>query len=108
MKLRWKTAFWTSILVLLLSNLFWAYQVLDNAVGMTYYKDSCGNYQSDMQELKEILETKTSKETVLAFLEHHHVQFDSFHKADDFIIQLNSFELIYDKNGQLVMSNSHH
>lgn len=108
MKSRWKIAFWISITILLLSNLFWLYQIIDNAVGMTYFKDSCTNYQDDMIELKRILDYKDSKKTAIEFLELHRVKYDSFQKADNFIIQLNSFDMIYDKNEQLLKSETHH
>lgn len=98
--------FWISIIILILSNLFWIYQAIDNAVSMSYYRDSCEDYQSDMVELKRILDTKKTKEAAINFLEQYKVTYDSLSKGEEFIIHLNSFYMTFDKNGQLKSSET--
>ncbi len=107
MKSRWKISFWIGIVILLLTNIFWIYQVVDNAIGMTYYKDSCEDFQSDMIQLKSILEKKTTKESAINFLEQNGVDYNSFPKGNEFIIQLNSFDMIFNENGELTKSETH-
>lgn len=102
MKTRWKIAFFITIIILVLTNLFWVYQVVDNAIGMTYYKDSCGRFQQDTDKLIQILESKTTKETAIDFLEQHNILYESFPKGNEFIIQLNSFSIIFNNDGKLL------
>lgn len=108
MKYRWKILFWVSLGLLVLSNIFWIYVILDNAVGMTYFKDTCTKHEGDMLVLKGILETKLTKENTISFLNQHKVKFESFPKGDEFVIQLNSFDIIFNKEGHLINSDTHY
>jgi len=101
MKRTYKILFWFTLTILVVSNIFWIYQTIDNSVGYTYYKVSCDEYYQDMLEFKQILETKSTKKEAIDFLELNKVEYDSFQKETEFIITFNSFALIFDEKGIL-------
>src|SRR5688572_28822965 len=107
MKPTWKILFWITLTLLIISNFFWAYQIIDNAVSKGYYEVSCNEYYGDMMELKRILDTKTTKSEALNFLEQYNVEFDSFQKGEEFIITLNSFGMTFNSDGTLILSEQH-
>lgn len=94
MKHTYKILFWITFTTLVISNIFWIYQIIDNAIGQNYYQVSCDEYHNDMVEFKEILETKLTKEEAIEFLKMNNVEYDSFQKGTEYIITLNSFALI--------------
>lgn len=99
--------FWISLGLLFITNAFWIYQIIDNAVGMDYYKVSCNEYHGDMLELKKVLDLKKTKTESLQFLDEHGVDYDSFQKGNEFIITMNSFDLTFNEEGNLVSSDLH-
>jgi len=107
MKSIWKNLFWISLGLLIVTNVFWIYQVLDNAVGNDYYKVSCNEYHGDMLGLKKVLDSKKTKIETLDFLNEHAIEYDSFQKGNEFIISLNSFDLTFNAQGNLVASHIH-
>lgn len=106
MKRTYKILFWITLIILVLSNLFWIYQTIDNAVGQNYYKVSCDEYYQDMLRFKQVLETKSTKREAINFLESNNVEYESFHKGIEFIITFDSFELKYDTNGKLISNTN--
>ena len=90
--------------ILFISNAFWIYQTIDNAVGHSYYKVSCDEYYQDMLKFKQILETKSTKTEAIDFLELNKVEYDSFQKGTEFIISFNSFALTFDEKGILILN----
>ena len=99
MNRKYKILFWVALTILVISNIFWFYQTIDNAVGKGYYKVSCDEYYNDMIEFKKILQTQKTKNEIVDFLERYHVKYDSIQKGTDFIITLNSFSITFDKKG---------
>jgi hypothetical protein len=104
MKHTYKILFWITLTILVISNIFWIYQTIDNAVGQNYYQVSCDEYHKDMIEFKKILETKSTKEEAIGFLKRYNVEYDNFQKGTEYIVTLNSFALIFDANGKLKYS----
>lgn len=104
MKRTYKILFWITLTIMVVSNIFWIYQSIDNAVGHSYYKVSCDEYYQDMLKFKQFIETKSTKEEAIDFLELNKVEYDSFQKGTEFIITFSSFDLTYDKNGKLIPS----
>lgn len=94
-----KILFWITLGLFVISNTFWIYQTIDNAVGHSYYKVSCDEYYNDMVEFKKILGTLKTKKETIGFLENYNVKYDSIQKGTDFIITLNSFSVTFDNNG---------
>ncbi len=87
---------------MVISNIFWVYQTIDNAVGQSYYKVSCDEYYKDMIEFEKIVETYKTKKETIDFLDTYHVKYDSIQKGTNFIITLNSFSITFDKNGNQI------
>lgn len=102
MKHTYKILFWITFTILVISNIFWIYQTIDNAVGQNYYQISCDEYRSDMIEFKKILEAKSTKEEAIEFLKINNVEYDSFQKGTEYIISLSSFALTFNDNGKLM------
>ena len=101
----YKILFWITLTFLVISNIFWIYQTIDNAIGQNYYKVSCEEYYQDMLKLKKILKTKNTKKEATDFLEKSKIEYESFQKGSEFIISFDSFSLTYDKNGILILTN---
>jgi hypothetical protein len=99
MKNIWKFLFWICLIITIVSNVFWIYNTLENAVGNNYYKVSCEEYYKDVSILKVIIEKKETKKELISFLENNNVKFESFSKGAENIIVLNSFSIAFDKNG---------
>ena len=106
MKSTYKILFWITLTILVLSNTFWIYQAIDNAVGHSYYKVSCDEYYQDMLRFKQILDAKTTKMEAINFLKKNKVEFASFQKGAEFIITFDSFALEYDTDGRLISSTN--
>ena len=100
MKHPWKKLFWISLIILVISNLFWLYKTVDISVGHNYYEESCDGYYKDMTQFKKILDNYQTKRELIDFLESNHVRFDSIQKGSDFIVTFNSFSITFDKNGK--------
>lgn len=85
--------------MLVISNIFWIYTTIENAVGQNDYKISCDEYYNDMIEFKKIIEAHKTKKDLQGFLKSNDVEFDSIQKGTDFIISLNSFSILFDQRG---------
>ena len=107
MKRRYKILFWITLTILVVSNIFWIYNIFDNAVGHSYYKVSCDEYYQDMLKLKQLLETKSTKREAINFLETNNIEYESFQKGTEFIISFDSFVLEFDIDGKLISDNKH-
>ncbi len=104
----WKIFSVLFLVLLVLSNGYWFYQVLDRDVHMSYYSDSCEKQSKDKAVLLDILRGFNSKEKTLCFLRDHQVEFDSFDKrGEGFTISLNSFDLSFDEIGKLKEINNY-
>lgn len=97
----WKKSFWFCLIILVATNLFWVYEILDNAVDKSYYKVVCNENHEDMLKLKSVLDTKKNKQLTIKFLNEHKIKYESFQKGENFVIQLSSFELIFNSKGLL-------
>nr|WP_319571723.1 hypothetical protein [uncultured Draconibacterium sp.] len=107
MKRSYKILFWMTLTILVISNIFWFYKTIDNAVGQSYYMDSCDEYYQDMHKFKQILETKSTKREAINFLKTNNIEYESFQKGTKFIISFDSFALEYDTDGKLTSHNKH-
>lgn len=87
-----KYLFWLSTVALIISNLFWAYETLDNAVGRDYYKVSCEEYLNDRNNFKTIVDSIETKNKLIAFLTKNNIRFEGFDKEDNYVIDFNSFQ----------------
>lgn len=104
MKQTYKIRFCLTLVILVLSNIFWVYQTIDNAVGHTYYKVSCEEYYQDMLKFKQIVETKSTRKEAINFLKINKIKYESFQKGTEYIIIFNSFALVYDEKWELISS----
>ena len=101
MKNKWKNLFWTSLLILLFTNLFWFYQTLDSAVGRRYYEVSCSEYEKDKAVFKKLIDSKDTKTELLQFLKDNNISFEGFQKGTDYVVNFNSFSVLFDSKGNL-------
>ena len=85
--------------------MFWIYQTIDSAVGQNYYKVGCEELKLDIDELVKMLELNLSKNEMVSFLKINDVKYDGFEKGKDYIIQFNSFDFTFGKNGELKETN---
>lgn len=105
MKSPYNILFWMTLLFLIISNTFWVYQTIDNAVGQDYYIVSCNEYYQDMLQFKQILDSKKSQKEAIEFLDNNLIAYESFQKGNEFIIVFNSFALTYNDEGILISSD---
>ena len=102
MKNKWRSLFWISLVVLIISNLFWFYQTIDSAVGRSYLEVSCNEYEKDMLLYKKIVESKKNKLELLQFLKKNNIDVVGFQKGEGYIISFNSFSVEYDEKGNKI------
>jgi hypothetical protein len=98
--MNYKILFWISIVMLLVTNLFWFYQVLDTSIGHSYYKTSCEEYKKDVDQLRKVTDSLTTKTEVLQFLLDNKMEVDTLQKGDDFHVNFKSFRLSFDRQGE--------
>ena len=99
MERTYKKPFWIILTILVFSNVYWLYHTFDVAVGHSYFKSSCDGYYKDVNEFKKIIASQKTKRDLLVFFDSNSVKYDSFQKGSDFIINLNSISIEFDKNG---------
>jgi hypothetical protein len=102
MKSHWKILFWISIVLLIVTNLLWLYNTIDNAVGHHYYSIGCEEYRQDAEVCHHLLASSASKDEVIRLLDSGEIHYETFDKGTEFIISLHSFDLVFDKDGRLV------
>lgn len=101
-----KILFFIALVLLILTNIFWLYSSIDVAVGHEYYKVSCEEWHKDAIILEELLSDNYNYDNMINYLKGKRVVYTEFKKGDFFVVQLNSFTLIYDKNGELIEEKS--
>ena len=79
----WKALFWIAVILLLTSNIFWIYQIIDNAVGHGYYKVSCEEYKANSDILEWTLRSYQNKDELINFLKDKGIQFEIYNKANN-------------------------
>lgn len=101
MKKPYKTAFRISIVILLLSNIFWFYKRMEAGLGHDYYKVSHEEYHKDLIQLKKIITPIQNKEEAITFLKLHKIEFDTLSKGTDFNVLFKSFTLSFGADGKI-------
>ncbi|MBE7688881.1 hypothetical protein [Tenacibaculum finnmarkense] len=102
MKNIWKFLFWICLLILISTNVFWIYQIIDNAVGKSYYEVSCKEYRKDAVAFQKIVENRQKQIRIIALLKENNIQFEEFEKGNEYIINLNSFSIRFDEKGNKI------
>ena len=99
----WKISFWISLTLLIVSNLFWVYQVIDTAVGHGYYQVSCEDYKENSDILEAILISFVNKNDLTTFLKELEIEFETINKSDNenYII-IGSLGIQFRDNGEIV------
>lgn len=98
----YKPLFWITITILIITNSYWFYLTIDNAVGHHYYQISCDEYSKDISEFRKIfISEKLNKDETLEFLNSNNIKFEIINKGNNSIILFNSFSLVFDKKGNL-------
>lgn len=99
----WKISFWVSVTLLIVSNLYWIYQVFDTAVGLGYYQVSCEEFKENSDILNATLNGFENIDELTAFLEKYEIEFKTINKADNenYII-VGSLGIQFLDNGEIV------
>lgn len=102
----WKISFWITVTIMVISNLFWIYQVIDTAVGHGYYQVSCQEYKANSDILNATLNSFENINDLTAFLEKYEIEFNLINKAENenYII-IGSLGLQFLENGEIVTVN---
>ena len=88
----YKKLFWISLLLLLLSNAFWMYQLLDNAVGYTYLRESYDDLEQDVHMARQLIETEYENfDQLVAALDSS--TYEVIKKGDEFFLVFESFAI---------------
>ena len=102
----WKISFWITVTLLIVSNLFWIYQVIDTAVGHGYYQVSCEEFKENSDILNATLNGFENIDELTAFLEKHEIEFETINIADNEIyIIIGSLGIQFLDNGEIVTEN---
>ena len=100
----WKVLFWITIISFIVSNTFWIYQVVDNAVGHGYYKASCEEYKANSEILELTLRSYGDKDELIDFLEEKAIQFEIHNKADnENYIVIGTLDIQFNDDGEIIM-----
>jgi len=94
---KWQIAFWSCLIILLLVTAFSIYSITDQAVTLTYQKDSYTNTENDLDNLMEIVnKTNLTKQEIKIKLKNHRL-----YKYMDFntdTVSLDRVSLIFNSN----------
>ncbi|MEQ9007939.1 MAG: hypothetical protein RLP12_08660, partial [Ekhidna sp.] len=52
----WKKLFWISFILLVVTNIYWMYQLLDSGVSITYLRESYDYQEKDIDILRKLVE----------------------------------------------------
>ena len=96
---KWKSIFWICFVILILTNLFWFYQVIDQRVTITYVKEGYSETENDLETLVKIINsTDLTKQEIKTELENHGLNEFMDFKTDT--VGLERVQLIF-KNDKL-------
>ena len=99
---RWKVAFFVAILVLVLSNIFWVFSVLDQSISYTYLQDSYNEKSRSVSNLGNLIvqgSDQYSKEDLLHLLRQSKPDAFIVDEGDTIIFEQIKFEF---SDGKLV------
>ena len=102
MKNLYKSFFWILLPLFILTNLFWFYQAIDTAVGISYSRDACEEYQKDSENLKKRTIQIQNKNEALNFINKYKLKTDTLQKGKNFHINFGSYHLSFDQNGNKI------
>jgi uncharacterized protein (DUF934 family) len=85
---RWKAAFFTLLIVLILSTIVFGYFIIGQSYTIAYLKESRFGYKQDLITVSEIINSNDrSKKNVVKILARHEIIFDQSSTADS--VELN-------------------
>ena len=94
---KWKIAFWCSLALLVFTILFSTYILIDQAVSISYRRDSFEWTEKDLDKIIYIInKTDLSKNQVEGFIKEDFYFFDEMINSDT--IYLNTINLIFENN----------
>ncbi len=94
MKINWKIV--VLVVLLIITNLFWIYQVIDTGIGRSYYEVSCEEYRSDAEKLEKICKQFKTKEELFDFTAQYKIEIDTFSKGEALIVRFSSFDVEFE------------
>ena len=90
----WKIATVVLVVVLVGSNLYWVYQIIDQGVTLTHHKEDYTRKEKNVVVLRKLLEADYTKEKLLSRLDSLKLDGQPFQKDGLFIIPFGSFDVI--------------
>lgn len=97
MKIKWKLAFWISLVALIATNSLWFYQVIDQGVTITYMQEGYSNTENDLETILGLINsTDLTKKEIKTKLENHRLY--DFMNFETDTIGLERVILIFDNN----------
>ncbi|PIE50222.1 MAG: hypothetical protein CSA38_04405 [Flavobacteriales bacterium] len=93
-KINWKIV--VLVVLLIITNLFWIYQVIDTGIGRSYYEVSCEEYRSDAEKLEKICKQFKTKEELFDFTAQYKIEIDTFSKGEALIVRFSSFDVEFE------------
>lgn len=102
----WKISFWIVVTLLVVSNLFWVYQIIDAGIGYTYYQVSCEEYKANSDILETTLNSFENITELTTFLEQQKIEFKINNKThNENYICIGSLGILFLDNGEIVTGN---
>ncbi len=100
----WKIFFIISIILLIISNITWAYQTLDLGIARNYEKITCEEWKSDAKNLESILKSFKTKNQIFEFLNSNNIKYEKIEKekGNENYIVLGSFSILYNDLGEVI------
>lgn len=97
MRNKWKSVFWICFVILILTNLFWFYQVIDQGVTITYMQKGYSDTENDLETLVKIINsTDLTKQEIKTELENHRL--NEFMDFTTDTVRLEKVQLIFENN----------
>lgn len=95
----WKKLFWISLVLLVVTNIYWMYQLLDSGVSITYLRESYDDQEQDIKVMRNLIEQQHDFKTLSSKLN----EFDNklIQKGDDFFIVFRSFEVEFNSDSTI-------
>lgn len=95
----WKKLFWIILVLLVTTNIYWMYQLLDSGVSLTYLRESYDAQEQDINVMRKLIEQHYDFNTLTNKLDKS--DYELIQKGDDFFIVFGSFEVEFNSDSTI-------
>ncbi|MEQ8904027.1 hypothetical protein [Ekhidna sp.] len=95
----WKKLFWISFILLVVTNIYWMYQLLDSGVSITYLRESYDYQEKDIDILRKLVEQHYDFNKLTSELDE--ADYELIQKGDIFFIVFSSFEVEFNSDSTI-------